>query len=121
MRAANRKARRRKVPQRIYRRFEISNLKFQSGGIFSVALSVGAPFGSPPASISQPRLSATCKLRGIAPCGVRTFLPHPGSRDGSDSPPFQNRTYDTRFWKEIKLMDASLAYSSRNPNALDGT
>ena len=30
------------------------------------------------------------ELRGIAPFGVRTFLPRPAVRDGSDSPPFQN-------------------------------
>ena len=40
---------------------------------------------SPPASIP-------CGLRGIAPFGVRTFLP-PGSLQESDPPPFQNQSY----------------------------
>ena len=41
------------------------------GGLFSVALSVGTPRGV--ASRVYPR--STPGLRGIAPCGVRTFLP----------------------------------------------
>src|SRR6185295_11067409 len=36
------------------------------------------------------------ELRGIAPCGVRTFLPRPANADGSDPPPFRNRQEITR-------------------------
>ena len=46
-----------------------------TGGIFSVALSVERPFGISPACIPRSRR----RLRGIAPCGVRTFLPRAAS------------------------------------------
>ena len=48
-----------------------------SGGIFSVALSVEKPYDFPPVSISASQIlsSLSAKLHGIAPCGVRTFLP----------------------------------------------
>jgi len=48
---------------------------------------------SPPACIFVLRRSYTVapELRGIAPFGVRTFLPRPAVRYGSDSPPFQNQ------------------------------
>ena len=52
--------------------------------MFSVALSVETPLGVVP-RVYPRRLSG---LRGIAPCGVRTFLP---AKRRSDSPPFQNR------------------------------
>ena len=46
---------------------------------------------SPPAYIPQCAfLRRLCRLRGIAPFGVRTFLPLEMNRR-SDSPPFQNR------------------------------
>ena len=44
----------------------------------------------PRVSQSQPAFVGCCKLRGIAPCGVRTFLPS-GLLRRSDSPPFQNQ------------------------------
>jgi len=52
----------------------ISNLKFEiaEGGLFSVALSVGGGFRRCRPRVSQPNGPG---LRGIAPCGVRTFLP----------------------------------------------
>jgi len=63
-----------------------------TGGIFSVALSIGTPYGVTlrvyPAAAD---LHPSNWLRGIAPSGVRTFLSHRLKRDGSDSPPFQNR------------------------------
>ena len=49
-----------------------------SGGLFSVALSVKKSFNFSPACISaQPACAGDAKLRGIAPYGVRTFLPGP--------------------------------------------
>lgn len=44
----------------------------RSGGLFSVALSVGWPFGFSARVYPNPHRLG---LRGIAPCGVRTFLP----------------------------------------------
>jgi signal transduction histidine kinase len=46
-------------------------LALTAGGLFSVALSVGTPRGV----ASRVYLQPTAGLRGIAPCGVRTFLP----------------------------------------------
>ena len=51
-----------------------------SGGLFSVALSVEKPLDFPPASISNQTTGSSrwlFELRGIAPYGVRTFLPEP--------------------------------------------
>jgi len=56
-----------------------------AGGMFSVALSVEAPHGALSRVYPQPKP----ELRGIASCGVRTFLPR--LTDGSDPPPFQNQ------------------------------
>ena len=49
-------------------------------------------------STSRPRVSQSngLGLRGIAPFGVRTFLFRPAMRDESDSPPFQNHSYNKR-------------------------
>ena len=49
-------------------------------------------------STFRPRVSQPNEpeLRGIAPFGVRTFLPRPAVRDGSDSPPFQNHGQSSR-------------------------
>ena len=55
------------------------------GGLFSVALSVEMLSHS-----ARVYLRAEPELRGIAPSGVRTFLPRP-LRAGSDSPPFRNQ------------------------------
>src|SRR5438309_2264397 len=44
----------------------------------------------PRVSRSPPSFVSSHRLRGIAPFGVRTFLP-PEINRGSDSPPFQNR------------------------------
>ena len=44
----------------------------RDGGLFSVALSVGWPFGFSSRVYPNPHRLG---LRGIAPCGVRTFLP----------------------------------------------
>ena len=44
----------------------------RDGGLFSVALSVGEPFGCSSRVYPGPQ---GARLRGIAPCGVRTFLP----------------------------------------------
>jgi len=51
--------------------FTLTGLVAKTGGIFSVALSVGTPRGV--TSRVYPNLMI--ELRGIAPCGVRTFLP----------------------------------------------
>ena len=59
-----------------YYRIEAARLKFNSG-IFSVALSVCTPHGVA-ARIYLVELSCVSsnQLHGIAPSGVRTFLPH---------------------------------------------
>ena len=51
--------------------------RFNFGSLFSVALSVGKSLDFPPACIPVGRRSGTAatRLRGIAPFGVRTFLP----------------------------------------------
>ena len=58
------------------------------GCLFSVALSVG---GLSPARVYRSGFYAKT-LRGIAPFGVRTFLPALRKEPG-DSPPFQNRDH----------------------------
>jgi hypothetical protein len=44
------------------------------GGLFSVALSIGTPFGVTSRVYPTRGLRLESRLRGIAPCGVRTFL-----------------------------------------------
>ena len=65
----------------------------ERGGMFSVALSVGPRMHSehlPRVSRCPPPYVGGYGLRGIAPSGVRTFLP-PENLRGSDPPPFQNQ------------------------------
>ena len=53
--------------------FTLTGILANPGGIFSVVLSVGTPRGV--ASRVYPRNAGVQRLRGIVPCGVRTFLP----------------------------------------------
>ena len=75
---------------RSYRTFSPSPPVRAGGCLFSVALSVG---GLSPARMYRPGFYAKT-LRGIAPFGVRTFLPVLRKEPG-DSLPFQNRDHDT--------------------------
>jgi len=65
-------------------------------------------------STFRPRISQLNKpgLRGIAPFGVRTFLPRPAKRNGSDSPPFQNQGNHNRFPGKSQGRTYSAAASS---------
>ncbi len=65
-----------------------------------MALSVGRSCGR--ASRVCPRLAPG--LRGVAPCGARTFLP-PDLRPESDSPPFQVRELFTKRMSFDDLKD----------------
>lgn len=70
---------------------DFSRIQKGRGGLFSVALSVRRPHGQPSRVYPSGLLAEwPARLRGIAPSGVRTFLP-PGITRESDSPPFQNQ------------------------------
>jgi hypothetical protein len=84
-----------------------------TGGLFSVALSVGTPRGV--TARMYPNLSEL-GLRGIAPFGVRTFLPRSALRNESDSPPFQNQGYGSPAWmieQEMTLNPISEAETAK--------
>lgn len=80
------------------RRFQISNLRFErpeSAVCFLWHYPSGGLAASPPACIlHRAVIDCLSRLRGIAPFGVRTFLPPEWPR-GSDPPPFQNHSQYT--------------------------
>lgn len=70
---------------RFYRTFSPLPAVCTTGGLFSVALSVGTPRGvAARVYLKEPAgLRQRFELRGIAPFGVRTFLPRPLARTGA--------------------------------------
>ena len=66
-----------------------SPLPGEPGGLFSAALAVGDALKRRLPRVSRPR---GIGLRGIAPCGVRTFLPR---QSGGDPPPSRDRRTQT--------------------------
>ncbi len=73
----------------------------------SACLTAAPPAYTPQSTVRNRRR----RLRGIAPSGVRTFLPPESSR-GSDPPPFQNHHENTPEW-EINKPQAELAREDR--------
>ena len=62
-----------------------------AGGSFSVALSVGTPFGVPPACILPSLLASAPQVTRHRALWCSDFPPPPARAGESDSPPFQNR------------------------------
>ena len=59
-----------------------------------------------------PCVSRVSELRGVSPCGVRTFLPRACA--GSDSPPFQSRWDSTRSRGREQAREAAIGARTLN-------
>ena len=92
---------------------------WHTGGLFSVALSVGTPRGVAARVYPAPVHEGTGGLRGIAPCGVRTFLPRnrvPGAMLRS----FRTRRESTRGRFEVQTPGRDRPGGSKSPAECQG-